>query len=112
MAEINKPKRKQENDKKNKKTVTKANNPNKMNELKKMLDKIFTGYRHMTTNIGKKLNKLGFIILRHNKHLILSIVSNEQPHTISLSATASDNRCGYKIVSTIINTINQSKSSN
>lgn len=107
LAEINKPKRKQKKVKKNTMTITKANNLNKINEFKKMLDKIFIGYRHMTAKIEKELNKLGFIILRHNKHLILSIVLNKQPRSITLSATASDKRCGHRIVTKIMKVVTE-----
>ncbi len=74
---------------------------------REILKKIFTGYRHMTAKIEKELHKLGFIILRHNKHLILSIVLNEQQYTFPLSATASDRRCGHRIVTKIMKVINE-----
>ena len=109
LAEINRPKRKQKKDKKDTMASSKENKPNEINEFKEVLYKIFTGYRHMTAKIEKELHKLGFIILRHNKHLILSIVLNEQQYTFPLSATASDRKYGHIIVSKIINTINQKK---
>ena len=105
LAEINKPNRKQKKDKKDTMSGTKANKPNRINELKKMLYKIFIGYRHMTATIEKKLKQLGFSIKRKKNHLILTLLFNGNEHTFTISTSASDNLCGYKIVSTIINTI-------
>lgn len=105
LADINKPKRTQKKDKKDIISGSKTNKSNRINEFKKMLYKIFIGYRHMTATIEKKLKQLGFSIKRKKNHLILTLLFNGNEHTFTISTSASDNLCGYKIVSTIINTI-------
>lgn len=105
LAGINRPKRKYKKDKKDTMTGAKANKPAKTNEFRKELQEIFIGYRHMTGKIEKELNRMGFSIKRKRKHIILMLAYNENIYTFTISVSASDNRCGHKIVSTIINTI-------
>ena len=106
LADINRPKRKHKKGKKYTMTGAKANKPNKTNELRKELHEIFVGYRHMTGKIENKLNRMGFSIKRKRNHIILSLPYNGKIHTFTISISASDNRCGYKIVSNIMNAIN------
>ena len=70
------------------------------------LKSIFVGYRHMDGKKEKKLNRMGFSIKRKRNHMILSLPYHGKTHTFTISVSASDNRCGYKIVSNIMNAIN------
>ena len=74
--------------------------------FKNNLKAIFTGYRHMTGKIKKELNKLGISIKRQRKHLILVLPYDGNTYSFIISKSASDYRCGHKIVSTIMNAIN------
>ena len=112
LAEIKRPKKKYKKDKRDTMTGVKANKSVKTNEFRKELYEIFIGYRHMTGKIEKELNRMGFSIKRKRKHIILMLAYNEDIYTFTISVSASDNRCGYKIVSTIINTISQGNSIN
>lgn len=109
LAEIKRPKKKYKKDKKDTMTGVKANKSVKTNEFRKELHEIFIGYRHMTGKIEKELNRMGFSVKRKRKHIILMLEYNEDMYTFTISVSASDNRCGHKIVSTIINTISQGK---
>lgn len=106
MAEIKRPKKKYKKDKKDTVTGAKATKPVKTNEFRKELHEIFIGYRHMTGKIEKELNRMGFSIKRKRNHIILSLFYNGKTHTFAISVSASDNRCGYKIVSNIMKAIN------
>lgn len=70
------------------------------------LKSIFVGYRHLDGKKEKELNRIGFSIKRKRNHIILSLPYNGKIHTFTISISASDNRCGYKIVSNIMNAIN------
>ena len=111
LSEIKKPKRKQKKDKNDTMAGIKADKPKKTNELRKELYKVFIGYRRMTEKIEKELNLLGFTVKRKRNHIILSLPYNGKTHTFAISVSASDNRCGYKIVSNIMQVINLRKSS-
>ena len=74
---------------------------------KENLKRVFVGYRHFDGKTEKELNNLGFTIKRKRKHIILLLIYNENLYTFTISVSASDNRCGHKIVSTIMNTINK-----
>lgn len=70
------------------------------------LKSLFVGYRHMNRKKEKELNQMGFSIKRKRNHMILSLLYHGKTHTFTISISASDNRCGYKIVSNIMHVIN------
>ena len=76
-------------------------------EFKENLRNTFIGYRHLNGKIRKDLLRMGFVIKRKRKHAILTLSYNDKTYSFAISMTASDDRSGYNIVSTIMNTINQ-----
>lgn len=76
-------------------------------EFRNRLKKVFTGYRHLTAKIEKQLRELGFNIIRHNKHIMLSLVYNQHYFQFALSVTASDYRTGDVMVTKIMKEINK-----
>jgi len=75
-------------------------------EFRENLKNTFKGYRHLNGKVQKGLHKMGFVVKRKGKHAILTLSYNDKTYSFTISVTASDSRCGYKIVSTIMNAIN------
>jgi len=106
LAGISKPKRKlNKNKRKNAVADAKTMKIDEFDELKNNLQSVFTGYRHMTKEKEKELNRMGFYIKRKRKHLILVLSSQGNTYSFAISMSASDKKCGHKIVSTIMNKI-------
>lgn len=69
------------------------------------LKSVFIGYRHFNGKMEKKLNSMGFSIKRQKRHIVLLLTYNGKVYTFTISVSSSDRKCGYKMVSTIMNAI-------
>lgn len=72
---------------------------------KDKLKSVFIGYRHFNGKMKKELKSMGFCIKRQKRHIILLLTYNGRAYTFTISVSSSDCKCGYKMVSTIMNAI-------
>jgi len=77
-------------------------------QLREQLKVIFRGYKKINASMEKKLKELGFVIVRKNKHYILSYTLCGKDLRIEVACTPSDFRSGIKKVSDIIYVIRSS----
>lgn len=79
-----------------------------LNVLKEKLKAIFKGYRKLTASMEKRLNELGFGIVRSKNHIILNYYIGEHELRFAIQKTPGDFRSGIKTVKDITNVFRRS----